>query len=431
MSGAAWLGVLIFFLGVMASIALHEVGHLVPAKRFGVRVTQYMVGFGPTVWSRKRGETEYGVKAIPLGGYIRMVGMFPPRRNRDGELVHSATTTGPFQSMIEDARRSSAEEVAAGEEHRAFYQLSVPKKLIVMLGGPTMNLLIAIVLFTMALTVVGVVELTPKVNEVSPCVNTDPDYTCTPDDPASPAAKAGLRKGDVIVAINGQEPNSWDDLLTQVREAPGEPITLTVDRDGSTVLLTTTLATAQVVDADNEDEPYSGGYLGVTPSIEQVRHPVTAVPERMWEFVSASAQAVVAIPSKMVGIWNAAFGGEERDVNSPVSLYGVGRISGEVADQNAPVGFKGGQLLLILASLNMALFLFNLIPLLPLDGGHVAGALYEGARRQVARLRNHADPGPVDVARMLPVAYTVAILLIGMSSLLIYADIVNPIQVGG
>jgi membrane-associated protease RseP (regulator of RpoE activity) len=431
MSTAAWLGVLIFFLGVMASIALHEVGHMVPAKRFGVRVTQYMVGFGPTVWSRKRGETEYGLKAIPLGGYIRMVGMFPAKRNRDGELVLSATTTGPFQSMIEDARRSSVEEITAGEEHRAFYQLSVPKKLIVMLGGPTMNLLIAIVLFALALTVVGVVELTPKVSAVAACVTTDPDQKCNPNDPPSPAAKAGLREGDVIVAINGQEPNSWDDLLTQVREAPGETVTITVDRGGSTVVLTTTLASAQVVDAERPNEPYSGGYLGVTPSIEQVRHPITAVPERMWEFVSLSTRAVISIPSKMAGIWNAAFGGEERDVSGPISLVGVGRISGEVADQETPIGFKGGQLLLILASLNMALFLFNLIPLLPLDGGHVAGALYEGARRQAARLRQRPDPGPVDVARMLPIAYTVAILLIGMSSLLIYVDIVNPIQVGG
>ncbi|MEO8330071.1 MAG: site-2 protease family protein, partial [Candidatus Nanopelagicales bacterium] len=134
MSGAALLGILIFFVGVVLSIALHEVGHLIPAKRFGVRVTQYMVGFGPTIWSKTKGETEYGAKAIPLGGYIRMVGMFPPKRNSDGQLVVSSVNTGPFQSMIEDARRNSVEEVVVGEEHRAFYQLSVPKKLVVMLG---------------------------------------------------------------------------------------------------------------------------------------------------------------------------------------------------------------------------------------------------------------------------------------------------------
>ena len=135
MTMAAAIGVAIFFVGVVASIALHEVGHLVPAKRFGVRVTQYMVGFGPTVWSRQRGETEYGLNSIPLGGYIRLVGMFPPGRNSRGELVFSATTTGPFQSMIEGARQSSAAEIQAGEEHRAFYQLPVRRKLVVMLGG--------------------------------------------------------------------------------------------------------------------------------------------------------------------------------------------------------------------------------------------------------------------------------------------------------
>ena len=124
MSAAGLVGLLVFVVGILGSIALHEVGHLVPAKRFGVRVTQYMVGFGPTMWSRVRGETEYGVKAVPLGGYIRMVGMFPPRRNPKGELVLAASSTGPFQSMIEDARRTSAEEIQAGEEHRAFYQLT-------------------------------------------------------------------------------------------------------------------------------------------------------------------------------------------------------------------------------------------------------------------------------------------------------------------
>ncbi|HVQ89010.1 MAG TPA: M50 family metallopeptidase [Actinomycetes bacterium] len=431
MSGAGLLGILVFFLGVMASIALHEVGHLVPAKRFGVRVTQYMVGFGPTIWSKTKGETEYGAKAIPLGGYIRMVGMFPPRRNRDGELVVSATSTGPFQSMIEDARRTSADEISAGEEHRAFYQLTVPKKLVIMLGGPTMNLVLAILLFTIALALVGNVEPTPKVFKVAACVPSAAGEKCEAGDPSSPAADAGLQKGDVIVAINGQTGDSWNDFLAQVRDSAGEQVTLTVERDGETVTLTPTIATTKVENVDHPGEFYTAGFLGVSPTIAQVRQPISAVPGRMWQFVSLSAQSVAAIPSKMVGIWNAAFSNQERDVNSPVSLVGVGRISAEVAEGPVPISWKLSSWLLILASLNMALFLFNLIPLLPLDGGHVAGALYEGGRRQIARVRHRPDPGPVDVARMLPVAYTVAIVLIAMSSLLIYADVVNPIRVGG
>lgn len=431
MSGAAWLGVLVFFLGVMASIALHEVGHLVPAKRFGVRVTQYMVGFGPTVWSRQRGETEYGVKAIPLGGYIRMVGMFPARRNREGELVVSATSTGPFQSMMEDARRASAEEISVGEEHRAFYQLPVRKKLVIMLGGPTMNLFLAIVLFAIALSVVGVAQPTPTVSVVSECVASATATECGIDDPPSPAAAAGLRAGDTIVALNGQQADSWDELVAWVRDRPGEQVELTVERDGQLETLTTTVATATVPDLSDSTKTVEAGFLGVSPTIEQVRQPLTAVPGRVWNFAVLSGRAVLSIPSKMVGIWQAAFSGEDRATDSPVSLVGVGRFSAEVADDPAPLGWKTGSILALLASLNMALFLFNLIPLLPLDGGHVAGALYEGGRRQWAAWRHRPDPGPVDVARMLPVAYSVAILLIGMSGLLIYADIVNPIRLGG
>ena len=130
------LGVLFMATGIAVSIALHEVGHLVPAKRFGVRVTQYMVGFGPTMWSRRRGETEYGVKAIPLGGYIRMIGMFPPRKGDDPGTVR-VSSTGRFSQLVDEARAASLEEVRPGDENRVFYKLSVPKKVIVMLGGPT------------------------------------------------------------------------------------------------------------------------------------------------------------------------------------------------------------------------------------------------------------------------------------------------------
>jgi membrane-associated protease RseP (regulator of RpoE activity) len=216
-------------------------------------------------------------------------------------------------------------------------------------------------------------------------------------------------------------------VVDQIRSRPGEDVTLTVDRNGTTVDLPLTVGRTEVPKDGNPNDLVEAGYVGLSPTVEQVREPLTAVPARMWQFVSRSAVAIASIPSKMVGVWNAAFGDDQRDPTGPVSVVGVGRFSVEVAQDQSTWSWKLANWLTLLAGLNMALFFFNLIPLLPLDGGHVAGALYEGGRRQIARARGRPDPGPVDVARMLPLAYTVAFLLIGMSVLLIYADVVNPI----
>jgi Zn-dependent protease len=164
---------------------------------------------------------------------------------------------------------------------------------------------------------------------------------------------------------------------------------------------------------------------------------VSEVPGIVGNLLGQTAGVIVRIPEKMVGVTQAAFGKGERDPTGPVSIVGVGRFAGEVASAKggtfAPIDWSDrlAQLLSLIVSLNLALFVFNLIPLLPLDGGHIAGALWEGLRRQVARLRHRPDPGPVDVARALPLAYSVATVLVGMSVLLIYADIVRPIRLGG
>ncbi|MFZ0325420.1 MAG: site-2 protease family protein [Actinomycetes bacterium] len=431
MNVAGMLGVLFFAVGVAASIALHEVGHLLPAKRFGVKVTQYMVGFGPTVWSRRRGETEYGVKVVPLGGYIRMIGMFPPHRNREGQMVVASTATGPFRAMVDSARAQSAEEVLPGDEDRVFYRLKTHQKLVVMLGGPTMNLVIAGVLFTMAMSGFGVPQLTTKVDSVVPCVPAVGADSCAPTDPRSPALTAGVKPGDVIVAIDGQSVSDWTAAADRIRAMGGQQAVLTVQRGGVDTNLTVDVVATQRPTVDNPNKYVDAGYVGIRPALQQVRQPITAVPGQMWDFGVRSGSAVLSIPSKMVGVWQAAFGGATRDATGPVSLVGVGRFSAEVAADKASLSWRFSNLLMLLAALNMALFLFNLIPLLPLDGGHVAGALYEGAKRQVARWRHRPDPGPVDVAKALPLAYGVAFALIGMSALLMYADVVNPIRLGG
>ena len=428
------VGIVLFSFGILLSIALHEIGHLVPAKKFGVKVTEYMVGFGPSLWSRKRGETTYGVKWIPLGGYIRMIGMFPPAK--DGRVRSSST--GALQSMVNDARHASAQEVQPGDEDRVFWKLPVRQKLVVMMGGPTMNLIIATVLFTIVLCVLGTPQVTTTVSQVSPCVPSSAASTksgtaaaCTSADPVTPAAQAGLKPGDKIVALNGQQYDHWADLTKQIRAHGGDQVTLTVERDGKTIDVPVTLIEIPRPNPDT-NKTENVGFLGVTPSVDRVREPLTAVPAQMWHLTAATGKAIVSIPQRMVGVWDAAFGGGQRDPNGPIGVVGVTRIGGEVAAAHGdPISWKIGWFLSLLASLNLALFVFNLIPLLPLDGGHVAGALYEGAKRQVARLRHLPDPGPVDVARMLPVAYTVAFLLIGMSALLLYADIVNPIRIGG
>lgn len=447
------LGVLVMALGVAASIALHEVGHLVPAKRFGVRVTQYMVGFGPTVWSRRRGETEYGVKAIPLGGYIRMIGMFPPRPG-DAPGTVRASSTGRFSQLMDEARAASLEEVRPGDEHRVFYRLPVRRKIVVMLGGPTMNLLIGVVLLTLLVTVHGVQTPQPGavVASVSQCVVPATDVSATPScagKAPSPAVAAGLRPGDTLVSIDGTAVRDNGQVSALVRPAVGRAVPIVVERDGRQLTLTATPIRNTVAQVDSRGAPVTrpdgsvvtteAGFLGISTQAPTafVAQPLTEVPAILWTGVSNTAVALAHFPQKLVGVWDAVFDGGQRAVDSPMSVVGVGRVAGEVSSGKLD-GLTGGSLgdrlwflVSLLAGLNFMLFVFNLIPLLPLDGGHVAGALWEGLKRQWATLRGRPDPGFVDVAKALPVAYSVSVVLLGMSALLIYADLVKPINLGG
>ena len=424
MSGLVVLGWALFLVGVMISIGLHEVGHLVPAKRFGVKCTQYMVGFGPTVWSRRKGETEYGFKAVPLGGYVRMIGMFPPNS------AAAATPRTQLQKMMHSARQASADEVGPGDEDRVFYRLPTRQKLAVMLGGPVTNLALAVVFFTLAMSVLGIPQWTTKIDTVSACVpSSATSDTCDKGSTPSPAKAAGLQAGDAIVAFNGQHPSSWEQLQGWVRANGSGPVTLTIQRDGQTQDVTVDLVSAERPGTQPGSTAASQvGFLGVGPSLEQQRLPLMAVPQRIWQYTSLTGGALLTLPAKMVGVWQSAFDGAPRDPTSPISVVGVGRASGQVVSDSASWSWKLANLLMILGSLNLALFLFNLIPLLPLDGGHVAGALYESAKRRMARVRHRPDPGPVDVAKALPLAYGVATVLIAASVLLIYADVVNPVQ---
>lgn len=427
----ALLGITIFILAILISIGLHEAGHLVPAKKFGVKATEYFVGFGPKVWSTTRGETEYGIKAIPFGGYVRMIGMFPPAK--DGTV--RASSTGRLGMLIEQARAESESDVLTEEDRqRTFYNLTVPKKLTVMFGGPVMNLIIAIILFTVMFVGFGLPGPSLTVANVTPCAPTSATASgeCQPGDQPSAAAAAGLETGDTILALGGEPVTSWEEFTGQLKAAGPGQTTVTVLRDGQEIVLPVALELTErpvIVDGEDTGQTELRPFLGVGPQFELTPLPVTAVPGQIWDLTVRSATALLTFPAKLVGVADAAFSDGERDPEGPIGVVGASRISGDVTAADLPGTWKAAQLVGIIASVNLFLFLFNMIPLLPLDGGHIAGALYEGARRKVATWRGKPDPGPVDVARLLPVAYAVASVLIVVSVLLLYADIVSPVRI--
>ena len=423
------LGVVAFVIGVVLSIALHELGHMYPAKKFGIKVTQFFVGFGNTVWSTKRGETEYGFKSIPLGGYVKLVGMLPPAKDADPHEVRK-TNTGLFTQLISDARNAEYEHVDDKDLDRLFYRKPWWQKLIVMAGGPMVNIAIAIFLFAIVFMGFGALQPNTTVQTVSDCAITDAEAgrACTAEDPITPAKKAGLQVGDVVTTFNGTKITSWDQLTGLIRANGSDEATIAFDRAGKPRSVSVATSVLARTDVNDPTKTVDVGFLGVSPSTTYVRQGPVYVAKVMGEYVQGTALAIVHLPQRMVGVVKAAFGGE-READGPISVVGASRVAGELVTLDDPSWAERTQrVLTLLAGLNLFLALFNFIPLLPLDGGHIAGALWEAIRRPIARLRGRPDPGYVDVARMLPIAYGVGALLMLMSVILIYADIVNPVK---
>lgn len=427
-------GILFMLVGLGLSIGLHEIGHLLPAKLFGVRVGQYMIGFGPRMWSRRIGETEYGFKLLPLGGFISMSGMYPASKN-------AGPARGIFRSLVQDARSANDETIAAGEEDRVFYKLPVWKRVIVMLGGPFMNLLLALLIFTVLASGIGPQQGTTTIASVTECVlpagSTQDE--CAADDPESPAAEAGIRPGDVLVSIDGTPVSTFADATAIVQQAPGEMLDVVVRRDGveQTLEITPISAERTLTDAsgrpllDDAGDPIvkEVGFVGMWAQMGFVPQPLIVGPEMAIDNVGRVASLIVTLPVRLWDIGVSLVTGTERDPNGPLSVVGVGRLAGEVAATDAPVLNRFAVLLNLLGSLNIALFVFNLVPLLPLDGGHIVVALWEGVKRAWARLFRRPPPAPVDATKLVPLTVVVAVLLIGMGALLLLADLINPVSI--
>jgi membrane-associated protease RseP (regulator of RpoE activity) len=423
------LGVIAFAVGLLASIALHEIGHLTPAKLFGVRVTQYMVGFGPTIWSRRRGDTEYGLKAIPLGGYIRMIGMVPPRV--DGKRSRWPRRMG---ELVEEFRATSRTEVTETDTDRQFYRLTPGKKMIIMLGGPTMNLLIFLLITILLYSIIGLKTPTTTVSSVSECVvsatatTTGCPAVSSPDYRKAPA-NGVLLAGDKITAIDATPIKSWDSAVRVIEAAADKRITLEVVRGGKNVQLQLTPVLNTKYANASGTQTKQAGFVGI--STTDAYQTLTAGQLRtvIWQQLTLSVDALKQFPAKIGSLVGTVFEGKPRDQAGAVGVVGLGRIGGQIADSSKVAALDKISLLLsLLASVNLLLFFFNLLPLLPLDGGHVAGAIVEAIRRGFARLRKRPRLIFVDVAQLVPVMYVVASVLIVFSVLVMYADIVKPIS---
>lgn len=388
-----FLGVIAFILALLISVMIHEYGHYITAKRYGMRVTEFFVGFGKRLWSTQRGETEFGIKAIPAGGYCKISGMSPN------------------------------EELADEFKPRAFYLASAPKKLVVLGAGSFLHFVLALFLLFTLFAGIGTSQVLPTISQVLPCV--PKESTCKAGDPISPAKRSGLMPGDEILGVNGQE-LAWKESAEILRASAEKEITLLIKRDGEVINIAITPAT-RVVEGD------SRGFLGIINEFGLVRqNPIKAAASTAratGAIFEGSIKALISLPSQIPSLIGQTFFGQERNSQGLVGIVGVARASGEtVSSGNLSTGEKIATFILIVASLNIFVGIFNLLPILPLDGGHMAVASYEAIRRRIAALRGKADPGPVDVEKLTPITLVVFAVLLVLTVILLIADIFNPIN---
>ncbi|CAB4683509.1 unannotated protein [freshwater metagenome] len=374
------LGFLAFVVALLLSVMLHEFGHFIMAKRFGMKVSEFFLGFGQKIWSTRRGETEFGLKAIPAGGYCKIEGMTP------GDLM------------------------SEGEEDRAFYSASSGRKLVVLGAGSFLHFVLGYLLLFVLFVGIGTSQLLPVVSEVVK---------------GSSAQSAGIAVGDEITSINGMKVRDWATDVLIIRNSQGKELTLGIKRNGQDLVIRAS-ATRETVDGKDRY------ILGIMSKVGLKRAGfITSVKNAglvSRELLKQSVASLVKLPSKVPALWGQTVNGDERDPNGLVGVVGVARVSGE-ALSSAKLSLKErvATFILIIASLNIFVGIFNLLPLLPLDGGHMAVAIADEIRAFLARLRGRARPAAIDVTSLTPITMVVFVILAALTALLLVADIVNPV----
>jgi membrane-associated protease RseP (regulator of RpoE activity) len=408
------LGVLGFAIAVLVSVMLHEAGHFVAAKAFGMKATQFFVGFGPTLWSRQKGETEYGVKAIPAGGFVKIIGMTP------------------------------LEDVPPQDQPRTFLAKPGPQRFVVLVAGSTMHFVIGLVLLFVFLAAwPSRASGYATIDQVYPCALPNSDGTCPAGAPAAPADGV-LQKGDVVLAVDGQDlkttpavlhgdgapasgqqvKGGYEGLVALVRASTG-PVTLTIERHGHRMNVTLTPVAENGVP-----------HLGVAPADQYTYYGVLAAaartPSTFGSLFVGSFAALGHVPHEVGHLLThpqakRSLVGSSGSSSQVTSVVGVAHVAGQAFQAD---GVSGGVAFLVgvVASVNVFIGIFNLFPLLPLDGGHVAILFYEKARDAIRRRRRQPAAGPVDLTKLMPVTYAALALIVGISLVLLYADAVNPVS---
>lgn len=400
------IGIALFALAILVSVALHECGHMWVARATGMKVRRYFVGFGPTLWSTRRpnrlGETEYGIKAIPLGGFCDIAGM------------------------------TSIEELKPDERPYAMYRQKVWKRVAVLFAGPAMNFIIGLVLIYGIAIMWGLPNITQPTTAivgetgcVAPQLSIDKMGECTG---AGPAARAGIQAGDEIVKVGDTEVSDFPSMAAAIRKLDG-PVPIELKRDGQTITTVVDVTQTQRFTGADAKEPTTVGAIGVSAEPAQPPtqyNPITAVPATFTftgDLAVELGKALAKIPTK-IGALVEAIGGGERDKETPISVVGASIIGGETVEAGLWVAFW-----FFLAQLNFVLGAVNLVPLLPFDGGHIAVATYEKIRNMIRAARGKVAAGPVNYLKLMPATYVVLVVVVGYMLLTVTADLVNPLSI--